>query len=69
MSAILVILSLLFVLGSVLFISDATLGVGIIGIAGVLAIWARIAQANDHHKMMMKKLDEVSPQPEPVTKE
>ncbi len=50
MFEILLILSLLAVIAGFFFVSEATMGVGIMALAGVIAIWARIAQASDHLK-------------------
>jgi len=49
MVQILLILSALAVLIGLFFTSEATFGVGIIAIAGVLAVWARIAQSTLQH--------------------
>ena len=57
MERILLALSALVLIASVLFISD--LGISIIGAAGVLAIWARIAQANRQHQEQLYQLDQV----------
>lgn len=61
MSVLLLILSALGILIGFFFMSEATTGVGIIGIAGVLAIWARIAQAGDNHKKMMAEIEKLAP--------
>ena len=56
MDAILIGLSLLALIAGALFLSEATMGIGIIAGAGVLAIYARIAQAGSHHKQIKKLL-------------
>jgi len=53
---ILVVLSILAVAVGFIFLSEATTGVGIIAIGGVLGILARIAQASRYHKQVMDKL-------------
>lgn len=40
----------------VLFLSEATMGVEIIAIAGVIGIYARIAQADANHRKMLNSL-------------
>jgi hypothetical protein len=40
----------------VLFLSNATAGVGIIAIGCLLGIWARTAQAAVHHREVMASL-------------
>jgi hypothetical protein len=45
----LIIISALALVIGFFFLSEATMGVGIIAIAGVLAIFARIAQADSHN--------------------
>jgi len=62
----LIALSILALAAGFLFLNDATTGVGIIGIAGVQAIFARIAQAQNHHKEIKRILageDTSSPKP------
>lgn len=61
MSVLLIVLSALAILIGFLVMSEATTGVGIIGIAGVLAIWARIAQAGENHKKLMAKMESMAP--------
>lgn len=46
-------LSVLFVLAGALFVSKATLGVFLICVAACFAIWARIYQADKHHRALM----------------
>lgn len=41
-----------------LFASEATLGVAIIGFAGVIGIFARVAQAYTHHDALTKLMAE-----------
>lgn len=58
MSVVLLALSALAVLMGLFFTSEATFGVGIIAIAGVLAVWARVAQSTIQHnelKALLKK--------------
>jgi len=50
MSIFLVILGLLVVLGGILSLTQATLGVGLIAIGCLLAILARLAQAEAQHR-------------------
>jgi hypothetical protein len=50
MSIFLVILGLLVVLGGILSLTQATLGVGLIAIGCFLAILARLAQAEVQHR-------------------
>jgi hypothetical protein len=38
------------------YLSEATLGIGIIGIAALLGIWSRIIQAVDHNNQVKKSL-------------
>jgi hypothetical protein len=56
MSVILLALSALAVLIGLFFTSEATFGVGIIAIGGVLAIWARIAQSTIQHNELKAAL-------------
>ena len=60
MDGLLVILSVLAVALGVLSTSEATFGVGVIGVAGVLAIWARMAQASKQHQECLARLDQIS---------
>ena len=53
MTTILLILSALGVLIGLFMASEATFGVAIVATAGVLAVWARIAQATEQHKALM----------------
>lgn len=52
-------LSFLAMVAGFIFLSEATTGVGIIALAGVFAVWARIFQAQAHHKdvveLMLRK--------------
>jgi hypothetical protein len=50
-------LSALTLIVGLLFISS--FGVGLIGAAGVLAIWSRIAQANRQHNEKLEALAEI----------
>ncbi|WP_158606133.1 hypothetical protein [Simplicispira hankyongi] len=50
MSIFLVILGILVVIGGILSLSQATLGVGLIAIGCFLAILARLAQAEAQHR-------------------
>ena len=52
MSAILMILGILAVVVGALSLSQATMGVGIIAIGCFLAILARLAQAEVHHRAL-----------------
>ena len=53
MSIFLVILGLLVVLGGILSLTQATLGVGLIAIGCFLAILARLAQAEAQHRKIL----------------
>ena len=57
MDKLLVIVSVLCVLIGFLFLSEATTGVGIIAAAGVLAVWARLAQASMQHRELKAMLE------------
>ncbi len=57
MPGLLVLLSLIAVFIGFFFLSEATMGVGIIGIAGVLMVLARIAQSDRQQKAILAKLD------------
>ncbi len=59
MAALLILVAILTAVGGLLFLSQATTGVGIIGIACLLAIFARLAQASDQHKKAMQTLEEM----------
>ena len=59
---ILIVLSVLALAAGLLFLSEITMGVGIIAIAGVLAIFARIEQASNYHKEIKRLLDEKPPE-------
>jgi hypothetical protein len=54
MSAILMILGILAVAFGALSLSEATMGVGIIAIGCFLAILARLAQAEAHHRSLSR---------------
>ncbi len=56
MEILLIALSVIALIIGFLFLNDATIGVGIIGIAGVVAIFARIVQANIHHTRTRKNM-------------
>ncbi len=57
-TGLLVLLSILAGGAGFIFLSEATMGVGIIGLAALLGIWARIAQADTNHKKLEAKLFE-----------
>ena len=57
MSIVLGIVALLASFVGLLFLSQATTGVGIICGACLLAIFARMAQASDHHQEICRRLD------------
>ena len=65
MDFLLIVLSLLALVGGFFFLSEATMGVGIIAIGGVLAIYSRLAQANTHHVEIKRLLGEVPPEKPP----
>ena len=67
MDFILIILSLIAAAVGVFTLSEATFGVGILAVACLLAIYARLAQASIHNKEIKKLLDVT--QKEGVTKE
>ena len=48
MHSVLILISILGLAG-ILFLSEATSGVGVIALGILFAAWARIAQANKHH--------------------
>lgn len=50
MAAILTLLAIVAGLVGLFFLSEATMGVGIMGLACLFGILARIAQADKHHK-------------------
>ena len=54
MSAILMILGILAVVIGALSLSQATMGVGVIAIGCFLAILARLAQAEAHHRSLSR---------------
>ena len=56
MGLILVLLSLLATIIGFLTLTQATMGVGILAVACILAIFARIAQADAQHKELKKML-------------
>ena len=53
MSIFLVILGILVVLGGILSLTQATMGVGLIAIGCFLAILARLAQAEAQHRQVL----------------
>jgi hypothetical protein len=57
MDKLLVVLSVVAVGIGFLFLSEATMGVGIIGIAATLGIWARLAQASSNHMEVLAQLE------------
>lgn len=58
---VLVVLSLLFGFGGLLFASEATGGVAAIALGCLFAILARIEQAGRHHKELMADRQQLSP--------
>ena len=57
-------LFLLAFLGSILgfvFLTQATTGVGIIGVACLAAVFARFFQAEDQYKKLMERLNQLTP--------
>jgi hypothetical protein len=46
-----------------MMLSQATLGVGIVGSGCFLAILARMAQAQSHHQALMDRLASLRPEP------
>lgn len=59
MGVILLLISMLVGITGFLFLSEATMGVGIIGVAALLGVYARIAQADAHHKKVKRLLEEL----------
>ncbi len=57
MTILLVIIALLVAFVGALFLTEATMGVGIICGACFLAILARITQASSQHEKLMKKIE------------
>jgi hypothetical protein len=55
MKALFAVLAVLVAGIGVLFLTQATMGVGLVGLACLLAIFARIAQATDHHAALAPK--------------
>jgi hypothetical protein len=56
MRSLLIVLAFILLLVSVLFINEATLGVGLIGAACFLGIIVRILQAAEHHAQLLDAL-------------
>lgn len=56
MAGLLILLGILALGAGLLFLSEATTGVGIIGVACFLGILARIAQASEQHQKLMDAL-------------
>lgn len=69
MFIILIILSIIVAVGGALSLSNATMGVGIIGLACMLACFARIAQASSQHAELKQLLADKTPQLEPQATE
>lgn len=57
MAPILILIAIAMTLGGFLFVSEATLGVGIIAAAGVMAILARIAQSQIQHREVLAAME------------
>lgn len=53
MTILLALLAISLGVGGLLFTSQATLGVAIVGVGCIVAVWARIVQASDHHSAAM----------------
>ena len=51
-------LSIIAIIVGGMLLSEATMGVGVIAIGGVLAVFARIVQADENHKEIKKLLGE-----------
>lgn len=62
MDKLLILGSALALLVGLLFMSQATTGVGIIAAAGVLGVWARIAQATLQHRELMEMMEKGEPE-------
>jgi hypothetical protein len=56
MRSLLIVLAFILLLVSVLFINEATLGVGLIGAACFLGILARLVQAAEHQAQLLDAL-------------
>ena len=59
MDALLMVFSVIALVAGFLFLSEATTGVGIIGVGAVLAMFARIAQSSNQQKQLMKELETI----------
>ena len=57
MAVIFIFLALLLAVGGALSLTNATLGVGLIGLGAVCGILARLIQADAHHKETMRLLN------------
>jgi hypothetical protein len=58
LETLLAVLSILALVGGLFFLSDDTMGIGIIGIAIFFAIFGRIVQADRQHKEIKRLLGE-----------
>lgn len=67
MAVLFVLLSVLAAMAGLLFLSEATTGVGIIGLACYFGILARIGQADAQHKKLMAAIEESQPAREGAT--
>jgi hypothetical protein len=56
LAALLFIGSILVGLGGILFLSEATMGVGILAFAALLGIWSRIIQAAGNHRALLNEI-------------
>jgi hypothetical protein len=65
MIIIILIISVIALIAGAFYLSEATAGVGIIAIAGVLAVYVRLMQADEHHKEIKRLLGEVPPEKPP----
>ncbi|MGD1146939.1 MAG: hypothetical protein ABR961_03180 [Thermoanaerobaculaceae bacterium] len=64
-TVVLILVALLAVLGGLMSLSQATIGVGIVALACFLAILARIAQAKEQHAELKRLLEQRTATPVP----
>ena len=61
MPTVLFAISLIVGIVGLLFVSEVTMGVAIIAWACLIAIWARLAQAESQHEALLKRMDGGNP--------
>ncbi len=69
MGILLILLSTIALVFGLLILSEATTGVGMIGIAGVLAIYTRLAQSAVQHREIKRMFGERPPEKPLTTRE